>query len=270
MKWILILPWLLAQLTGPQAKIGTGTATFLIYSPGIITIAADSRTTLFIGAPNDTECKISAFGNNYAFAMAGITFQYDGQTPHDIANQVWEANLNETDATKLVLAVAEKWTKRMEELYGPLETSVFRKIRSFGGEMLTTAYFIATNKAGQMAAASSEIKFDGKVFDLTSKVQITHDIEAVQPYQWYSAGLREITDEHMKQTSDRAREYMTAFMAQIIVLPPSERDAKLAAELIKLSILLHPHKEMLAFPIDVLQLKRSIGVNWVSVKPNCR
>ena len=259
MKWILVLPWLLTQLTGPPIKVGTGTATFLSYSPNVITFAADSRTTLFVGAPNDTECKISAFENGFVFAMAGVTFQYDGQTPHDIARQMWTANSDEMNAAKLVSTVAEEWTKRMEDLYGQLPTSMFSKIRKFGGEMLTTAYFIATNKAGQMAGVSSEIKFDGKLFDLTSRVQIIHDVESLRPNTWYSAGLREITDEYRKESSDRAKEYMTSFMAQLIRLPPSERDAKLAAKLIELSILLIPTKTCWRFPLMSYSLKDQLA-----------
>jgi hypothetical protein len=257
------------QAAPSQVKVGSGTAMFVVYTQDVLTIAADSRMTLLTGPPKDTECKISAFGHEFTFAMAGVTFQNSGQTPHSIARQIWKTESNEGDVSKLVSTVAEEWTKRMEDLYRQLGPEIGEIRKRTHGEPLATAYFAATNKAGQMGAASSEIGFDGRLFDQTGEVRITHHIQSLQANQWYSAGLQEITVEYVKETSKRANEYMTQFKAQIATLPPSEQDAKLAAKYIELSIQLHPRKEYLAFPVDVLQLKRAVGVNWVSVKPNC-
>lgn len=79
---------LACQLASPQLK--TGTILFINFSPDDLTVAADGRMTLGnTGRYEDTECKISAFGNKFVFAMAGGVFTDAGRNPHSIARQIW-------------------------------------------------------------------------------------------------------------------------------------------------------------------------------------
>ena len=54
-------------------QIEGGTVVFVYFSKDEVTVAADSRTIRIPdGAQFDTECKISAFGNQFVFSLAGI------------------------------------------------------------------------------------------------------------------------------------------------------------------------------------------------------
>jgi len=84
-----------------------------------------------------------------------------------------------------------------------------------------------------------------------------------------SGGQDEVVDEFLNQTSDRAKEYMKGFMPQLSGLTIDQKRAAISSKLIELSILYHPDKSELGFPVDVLQLRPTTGVHWISVKPNC-
>lgn len=266
-----LLVLLAHALTYGQAveETGAGSIVFVIFTPDNLTIAADSRLTRLAGGHDDTECKISAFGSKFAFAMAGVVFTSGDGNPHSIARGIWQAKTRTNPSTtELISDVAEEWTDKMEKLYA--QSGAIGGIRKrTGGESLATAYFAATDRTGQTILADVQINFDGQLFDKSGRIHITHDKRILRSDNWYSAGRHEIADEYIKGTSDRAKTFMVPFRTQLAALAPSERDAKMASKLVELSILLHPLKADLAPPVDVLQMKPGIGTHWVSIKPNC-
>jgi hypothetical protein len=82
-------------------------------------------------------------------------------------------------------------------------------------------------------------------------------------------GLLEIAQEFGDQKSERAKNYMTWFSDQISEQTAPKQRAMTAAKLVELSILLHPKNAELGFPIDVLQLNKTTGVQWIQKKQNC-
>lgn len=269
MNWLVIVPILWAfQMASPQVE--TGTILFINFTPDDLTVAADSRRTFGdTGKYDDTDCKISAFGNKFVFAMAGGVFTDAGRNPRSIARQIWTTeSRTEESATKLVPAVAEKWTTRMEQVYA--ESGEVGNVRKHtGGEVLANAFFAATDGEGRMALVAVNIDFDGRLFDTYGQVRVTHDIQNFAIDSWASAGLDEVADEYRLETSDRARKYMARFRTEISALTPREQRAKLATKFVELSIRLHPRKAELGLPVDVLQLKPVVGITWVSLKTNC-
>src|SRR6266849_10059738 len=85
MNWLVFVTMLLTiQLARPQVK--NGTILFINFTPDDLSVAADSRMTLGeTGKYDDTECKISAFGNKFVFTMAGGVFADAERNPHLIA-----------------------------------------------------------------------------------------------------------------------------------------------------------------------------------------
>lgn len=250
-------------------ETGAGTVVFVIFTPTDLTIAADSRLTWLAGGHDDTECKISAFGSKFVFAMAGVVFTGGDKNPHLIARRIWQRkSRTNPSTTKLISDVAEEWRDKMETLYAQ-SGSIGGIRKRTGGESLATAYFAATDRTGEIVLADVQIDFDGQLFDKSGRIHITHDKRILRSDNWYSAGRHEIADEYIKGTSDRAKKFMAPFRTQLATLSPSERDAKMASKLVELSILLHPLKADLAPPVDVLQMKPGIGIHWVSIKPNC-
>jgi hypothetical protein len=267
-KWSVVFLLCSSQIAWPQVK--TGTVLFINFTPSDLTIAADSRVTLGGGGYNDTECKISAFGDKFVFVMAGAVFSTDDlRNPHSIARQIWELNsLTEQSAKKLVPVIAEEWVARMEQIYAQ-SGQIGAVKKHMGGEVLANAFFAATDSMGQLAIVGVNIDFDGQLFDTSGQIHITHNIRNLPPDSWASGGLDEVADEYRLETSVRAKEYMSQFRTEILSLSPLEQRARLAAKYVEMSILLHPRKAELGFPIDVLQLKPGTGVNWVSIKANC-
>jgi hypothetical protein len=269
-KWLATICLLLSSQIA-RAQVKTGTILYVNFTPSDLTVAADSRMTIAeTGEHDDAECKISAFGNKFVFAMAGVVFPNDDiRNPHFVARQIWDTeSLTEDNEIKLVSAVAKEWAARMEQIYA--QSGKIDLIRKHtGGEALANAMFAATDSRGQMAVVLVAIDFDGKLFDTSGYIRITHNLQDLPAGTQVSAGFDEIANEYGLETSDRAKEYMTRFKTQISNLPPMEQRARIASKLVELSVLFDPHKDELGFPIDVLQLRPTEGINWVSIKANC-
>jgi len=219
---------------------------------------------------NDTECKISAFGDKFVFVMAGLV-KGPGWDAHAVAREVWQNESKSIpDATQIVQSVSQEWAKRMEEIYKRPE--VISGIRDHATReqvltntvVLTNAVFSATDKTGALVVHGMNITYSLDILGTVS-----HDEIDVQPNSWISGGRDEIINEFLNRTSLRADQYMAEFVEQIRSLPPSDRRAALASKLLEWSIQLHPNNSELAFPIDVLQLRRTTGVHWISLKPSC-
>jgi hypothetical protein len=268
MKWPGITVFLFSTCTA-WSQIKTGTVLYVDFEDEL-TIAADSRMTFGNGLHDDQECKISAFGNQFVFAMAGVVKrEQEPWNAHTVARQVWEEeSKKEVDPVRLVQIIANKWVTQMEEIYK--QSRIFPELRKIQPEntgVLANGVFGASNGAGVIAAYSTNITFDRPLFDSSSVVSIGHN-GTIVPRGQFSAGHDEIAMEFGQQTSGRAKEYMDRFMPQ---LPSgkSEKRAAIAAKLIELSILLHPKSSELGFPVDVVQLAPKTGVSWVALKPNC-
>ena len=96
------------------------------------------------------------FGSQFAFMAGGFTAEgvnaKTGWDAHAVARQVWDTEHKSiADASKLVSAVADKWTVRMEELYrkpGVVEDE--RKNLPEGADpVLIGAFFAATDPTGR-------------------------------------------------------------------------------------------------------------------------
>ncbi len=269
MNWLVIVPILWAfQVESPQVK--TGTVLVIDFSPDDLTVAADSRMTFWdTGKHDDTVCKISAFGNKFVFAMSGTVFTDAGRNPNSIARQIWTTeSRTEESATKLVPAVAEKWTTRMEQFYAKsVQVGELRKHTRRA--VLANALFAATDSESRMAVVGVNMDFDESLFDTYGQVRVTRDIQNVPIDSWVSVDLKQVAYEFRWETSDRAKKYMARFRTEISALTPREQRAKLATKFVELSIRLHPRNAELGLPVDVLQLRPALGINWVSLKSNC-
>ncbi len=260
------------------AQAETGTVTYIEWwKTDLLTFAADSRSVRReLGDNADERCKISAFGSQFVFMAGGFTAvgvnADSGWDAHAIARQVWQTEHKSiTDASKLVSAVADKWTVRMEELYrkpGVVEDE--RKNLPEGADpVLIGAFFAATDPTGGMAVKSVEIFYDLKLLDSTGKVKLLPKQDVLHEDHWNVDGDKAVVLEFKNATSARAAEYMRWFAPQLSKVPVNEQRAAYASKFIELSILLHPRNFELGFPIDVLQLHRKTGVVWVSRKSTC-
>jgi len=265
------------QVTNSQ--IETGTVIYVDISQGELTIAADSRVTIAdTGQHSDTKCKISAFGDKFVFTAAGLSFyrgdKGEGWDIHTIARQIWRKESNaESRASNLVNNVAEQFVAQMESIYRHPEMITSAKRNQAGGDpVLVSAIFAATDNSGALALRALNIDYDDRLFSSSGEVRLTHELSSLEPEKGggaMSMGHDEVIEEFLSKKSVRAKEYMAWFLPQLTTMSPSEKRAAIATKYIELSILLHPQSDLMGFPIDVLQLKRTKGVNWVFVKPNC-
>jgi len=237
-----------------------------------ITIAVDSRTTDSTGKQLDPECKVSAFGNQFVFVMAGLSSKFGIWNAHDIARESWkaEAKLGQSaqDATN---AVSRRWTTKIEEKYKDPE--IIKDAREYGptGEpVLANAVFAAVDPSGGMAVTGINILYDRALYDATGKIRIQD-----QPPRVYKAprsvfgGFSEIAQEFVAMKTQRAKSYMNWFLPRIAGQGISQQRAAIATKLIELTILLHPKNSKLGFPIDVLQIDRFSGIHWIERKGQC-
>ena len=251
----------------------SGTALFVDFSQDEVTIAADSRSTLETGEHDDTECKISAFGDKFVFTMAGLRSYrvQGGWDAHSVAREVWkqESRPGRT-ADDLVLAVAKRWIAEMVRRYGRPELITDTRKRTAGGEpILATALFAATDQTNSMLLMAVSTLFDRELFDSDGRIRLTSEVNRVSPPDWVAGGRSEVAEEFRRESTDRAKSYMSWFRNEISDLNQTQQRAALAKKLIELSILLHPNRDEFAFPIDVLQLRRNAGVYWTHRKANC-
>src|SRR6266852_284041 len=94
----------LAPIAWSQLK--TGTVIYVDLAKNEFTFAADSRLTMTNGGHDDTECKILAFGNQFALAMSGVV-KVANWDAHAVARRIWtEESAKQPDPIQLVPIVA--------------------------------------------------------------------------------------------------------------------------------------------------------------------
>jgi hypothetical protein len=278
-RFVLAFLLCLGQVATP--RIETGTVIYVHISQDDVTIAADSRRIL-VGTEqhSDESCKISAFGDKFIFTAAGMTSyqsdKHEGWDAHTIARELWRKQSNsESNAINLVNNVAEQFVIQMESIYRSPEFIAAAKINQSGGDpVLISALFAATDKSGALAIRALNIDYDDKLFSSSGEVRLVHDFTTLQAEKggeekFIGMGHDEVIGEFISMKSTRSREFMAWFLPQLTAVSPGQRRTALASKYIELSILLHPKSDQVGFPIDVLQLERTTGVRWISVKPNC-
>ncbi len=163
--------------------------------------------------------------------------------------------------------VAKEWATRMNKFYD--SPDFIRRVRP-GTEdgTITTALFAATRTTGDLAMYAEEISFDRALFDSGGTVKITSNGLPLPEGAELPMGLDEIGNEFLKQTTERARHYMSWFLPQLPAEPRTRAWTK-SEKLVELSILLHSKRDQLGFPIDTAQLLPSTGVTWRHLKNNC-
>jgi hypothetical protein len=265
MKLLMVL-LILAQCA--SAQIESGSVVVVDRQQGKLTVAADSRLTTDTGKYQDTECKIFAFGPKFIFTMAGvISIASVKWTAPSSAREIWERESNIPSNIPLLQRVANKWIEGAEKAYRA--PGVVPDVRKHTTGVIVNAFFAEIDQSGKLQTDAVDIDFDRKLFDATGKVHISHDSEALRENSTLVGGLGEIVDEFNQQTSLRAKSYMPWFKAHIADLPLDKQHAELASKFVELSILLHPRRKELGFPIDVLQFQEGTGVRWVWHKANC-
>jgi hypothetical protein len=269
MKSVVLFVALLEPMAWSQVK--TGTIIVLIFGKDEITISADSRVNFPNGGQDDTECKLSSFGDIFAFAMAGIASRNDSTAKWDtqlIARKIWESeSRHESDAAKLVRSVSDRWTAETRKLY--TDPLIIRYRRDSESSNLANATFAATDKGGKLVLTLIDVSFDKALFDAKGEIHLKYSSHELIPGDWATGGLGEIAREFMAPSSTRATEYMNWWLPQISRLDSSGRGIAVATKLIELSILLHPNRQVLGFPVDGLQIRPRTGIRWFANEKKC-
>lgn len=263
-------------------QVSTGSVVFIDFSNDEITVAADSRTNdEMAGVHFDNECKISVLGNRFVFAVTGFAQRAD-YLPSGSLKPVWSAQAEartafegaftiHSNVDELTSDTAKKWTQAVEK---DIENSrsIFPGIRRQLDQrgIVTSGFFATTDQTHRFSARSANIIVDVAKYDATGEIKLNAESdEIMRPNSWGYSGFYEIMREFSSESTPRAQEYMKWFRSQIENLSPSERRAAIASKMIELSILLHPQRELLGFPVDVVQLDAGEDARWVSRKPSC-
>jgi hypothetical protein len=266
MKLLIFLAISLNQLAWSQLQ--TGTVIYINVVQGEVTISADSRMNIIAGGHDDTECKIFAFGSKFVFSMAGAA-RIDQWNAHSVAREIWERESKIHSDTTLLARTVKGWIEAVEPIYGIHVAEIRKHMNSGDAPVIATAFFAAADKAGTIKVQAVDIVFDLQLFDSTGRVKVLHKIGEIPTNSSASMGHDEIAMEFHFQTTQRAKDYMAWFKRRIATLPPDQQYAELASKYIELSILLHSKNSELAFPVDVLQLRKDTGVRWIYRKDNC-
>jgi len=135
--------------------------------------------------------------------------------------------------------------------------------------VVAAAAFASVDDAGKLAVLTVNIDFDLKLFDSTGTVKLVHRIADLPVGGSAGVGHSDVIDERMDQSTQRARDYLKSLRDVLATLPPEQQRAETAYRFVEQSILLSRKKDELSFPIDVLQIHKGTGVEWVRRKPNC-
>jgi len=267
-KYLIPLVLFLSQFAWPQVE--TGSVIFADFEQDEITIAADSRKNIpENGSHDDSECKISAFGKKFVFSLAGTIERSGHWNARSVARKTWESESKVASKTPLLDRVVAGWIKAMWKFYGEPDTISNIKKHMTGDPVVATAIFAALDKSDTLRMKAVNIDFDPRLFDTENKVKLIDDVSEIPANSHVSMGHDEIAEEFYAGASPRAKDYMTRYVSQIAGLPLHQRRAELFSKLIELSVSLHPNKDQLALPVDVLQIRKGTGVYWARVKPNC-
>ena len=267
MRLAIFLIVILNQIAWSQ--IQSGTVVYFNLAQDELTIAADSRLNIGTGGHDDTECKISAFGSKFVFSMAGAA-RVGPWSGHAVAREVWEKESKVGPDSTLVSRTLAGWVKEVAPIY-EAHIAEFRKRVGAGADpVIANAAFAGVDREGKITVKIVDIDFDLQLFDSTGKAVIVPQIHDIPVNSSSSIGLDEVAIEFRSQTTERAQDYMAWFKRRISTLPRDQQNAELASKYVELSILLHPRKTELAFPIDVLQLRSNGPVKWFWKKPNCQ
>jgi len=272
MKSFVLIMIPLSVYCSAHAQVHSGTVFFVDFSQNEITIAADSRITDSTGKQLDTECKVSAFGNQFVFVMAGISSNPGLWNAHDIARESWKTESKAgQSAQETASAVSQHWLTKVEEKYNDPE--IIKEAREYnpsGEPALANAVFAAIDQSGGIALISANILYDRNLYDSTRQIRIWDTPPKIYkaPRSVYG-GLSQIAQEFVAMKTQRSKSYMSWFLPRIANQGFSQQRAAIATKLVELSILLHPKNSSLDFPIDVLQLDTSKGVRWIEKKDKC-
>jgi hypothetical protein len=271
MKYFIVFIALFGQLAWPQLQ--TGSVIFIDFEKDGITMSADSRrTSARDGRHSDNECKISAFGDKFAFQIAGLIRNDipNGWDVRLIARRIWQSeSRHETDAAKLVQAVSDKWIVATRKIYSDPEYLRYKRRSHPERPAIANAVFAATDSSGKLALRAINVAFDVTAFDSTGAVRLDYPAKKVSAGEWISAGSNQIIMEFMLRSSPRAKEFMSQWKVESAKLNPIAQQAALASKMIELSISLHPHPEEIGLPVDVLQIIPRTGIHWVQRKTDC-
>jgi hypothetical protein len=250
-------------------QIQSGTVVYFNFAPDELTVSADSRMNIGTGGHNDTECKISAFGPKFVFTMSGAV-RVGPWSGHAVARDIWERESKISPDSTLVSRTLAGWVKEATPIYEAHIADFRKHVRVGGDPVIANAVFAGVDKDGKITVNVVDIDLDLQLFDSTGKakiIPITHDVAANSSF---AIGLDEVAMEFRSQTSERAQDYMAWFKRRISTLPRDQQNAELASKYVELSVLLHPRRDELAFPIDVLELRSNGSVQWFWRKPNCQ
>ncbi len=270
-KYLALLLLLSGKMAWPEHH--TGSVIYVNLSKSEITMSADSKVTSSKSGDNHTDCKISAFGDKFAFEIAGLI---KDDNPHGwdarlIARKSWKSeSLHESDAVKLVQAVTDKWIAATKKIYSDPEYLRHKRLSHPESDTIANVVFAATDKKGKLAAKAVNVVFDITAFDSKGIVHLSYPSGNLSPGEWKAAGSDEIITEYITGVSVRAMEFLKQWRTQQASNPsPSARQADLATKIIDLSIRLHPHPERIGPPVDVLQIMPTTGIHWIQRKPEC-
>ena|ERR1700677_3097275 len=265
-----LLTLLLVKPAWPQSE--TGTVIFFKWDNGEITMSADSKAIPVNGGKAHTQCKIVAFGDKFAFQIAGLM---DNDVPggfdlRSIAKKIWESDsLHETDADKLVQTVSDRWIRETKPIYGAPDYLRHKRRNQPDSPVLGNVVFAATDKAGKLSARAINIVFDVQAFDSKGEVRLTYPSEFEYPRKWITAGSSGVIMEYMNRSTKRAKDFMDKWHSEHAKLNPSVRQSDLAREMIALSLQLQPDRDKLGPPIEVVKIEPFKGISWIDKGNHC-
>lgn len=280
--------------TGTSTHGGSGTLVVLLASKTRAVIAADSRTIYTYDRPrSDETCKIAVLADGLVFFSTGRAWQsvqrgneaalefrseLEARDSYVRMEKSWASrNIfiggKEPDYDReFVKSVAESWAivahdwfftfSQMVKGEGKLE-ALFGDTRD--GERLLEGVFLGKERNGTLVGVRREIYRDDSLTPpfrvVRSELVLTENMECFSfgQYEIAARGCGPKADATFKATIER----------RISAKPKRERERARLVALIELSQQLHPKRDTIGGPVDIVEISVNGPNKWHQRKPNC-
>ena len=231
-------------------------------------IAADSRA-VFNGKPEDNDCKIAAFENQFVFATSGASGYrpakegFDPATAFDNIEEAGKAISSQLskNAGDDLNEIADSWAKNIvkdfQSLYA-IHPEIVLEGAQRGRDTLANGLF-ARAINGEIVLAFRSVTFNLGRSDRFAVEAIPQDCAA----KICATGMAGVFDEYTKSPPETERAKREG------ILGPTVDETSRITRLVRLSVLYTEPQGEVGGPIDVLELWKNGRIHWVSRKTNC-
>ncbi len=273
MRWWVFASSFMISLSAIAQSESSGTVVILTSSENEIVVAADSRTHSGVSYV-DSRCKITALGNKLIFAASGHTgfgplsgpFIWD---THAIARQEFLRLTHKHTPQGLTLLLAKSWGKlAKKKLKADLVRDREGTISGVTGNTLSSALFASFEDDG-IWIVTVRLTYFYKGSSPHTNFMIDKVLREPKSVQM---GETDIANELLVGKTERALHWRQRVGAEIVnddLVFTATRLVQATIEYQSGKIIRGQPVQVVGGRVDVVELKRNVGIRWHARKCNC-